>query len=178
MSGVFFFIRVSILYLFWLEIRELAFIEIIFRWRLLCLGGVCLPLGWGFDLRAELYLLIVEVSRLPGLCLFLVLLRPWTLVQGRIYGLFGRSVRFLFFSLWWYFRWAFYVAQRVLDILCMMRDARSFCNLRSRFFLCLLHLLFLSYIRLVRAAQCILYSGNLGYSFALCGLFAGICGIG
>ena len=41
---------------------------------------VCLPLGWGFDLRTELYLLIVEVSRLPGLCLFLVLLRPRTLV--------------------------------------------------------------------------------------------------
>ena len=46
------------------------------------------------------------------------------------------------------------------------------------FFLFLLHLLFLSYTRLVRAAQCILHSGNLGYSFALCGLFAGICSIG
>ena len=31
MSGVSFFIRVSMLYLFWFEIRELAFIEIIFR---------------------------------------------------------------------------------------------------------------------------------------------------
>ena len=31
MSGVSFLIRVSMLYLFWFEIRELALIEIIFR---------------------------------------------------------------------------------------------------------------------------------------------------
>ena len=144
-----------------------------FQWRLLCLVGVCLLLGWGFDL----YLLIVEDSRWPGFGLFLDLLRPRTLVRGRIYGLFWRSVRFLFFSLWWSFRWAFYVTQRVLGILCMMQDTRSFCNLHSRFSLCLLRLLFLCYTRLVRAGECILHSSNLGYSFSLCDLFFLMCGI-
>ena len=85
--------------------------------------------------------------------------------------------RFLLFLLWWFFHWAFYVVRRVLGILCMMQDVRSLCSLRSRFFLCLLRLLFLSYTRLVRAAQCILHSGSLDYSFVLCGLFAGICSI-
>ena len=144
------------------------------QWHLLCLVGVCLPLGWGFVWRVPLYLLLVGLS---GLHLFLVLLCLRTLARGRTYGLFGRFFRFLLFLLWWFFHWAFYVARRVLSILCMMQDARSFCNLRSRFFLCLLRLLFLSCTRLVRAAQCILHSSSLDYSFVLCGLFAGICSI-
>ena len=77
------------------------------QWRLLCLVGVCLPLGWGFDWRVQLYLLVVGVSRLYGLHLFLVLLHPRTLARGHTYSLFGRSVRFLFFSLWWFFSLSF-----------------------------------------------------------------------